>query len=164
MPSVYARAEGFRHDRFAGAQERREDLVEIAVALMRGAHDAGEDLLGLGPARRAMAAAHLPPDDPGVMRARGAYGLMVDAEGIGDGADFPVLAEMETANLGVLLGRDHGGTPGTRDGRASAVEGARRFPGHKPSIATRPPGARSAPPPSPCPRAGVAGGRARREV
>jgi hypothetical protein len=53
---------------------------------------------------------------------------MVDGEGRGDRADLPVLAEIETANLGVLLGRDHAGSPGTRDGLASAVEGARRFP------------------------------------
>ena len=33
---------------------------------------------------------------------------MVDAEGRGDGADLPVLAVIEAANLGVLLGRDHG--------------------------------------------------------
>ena len=70
---------------------------------------------------------------------------MVDAEGRGDGADLPVLAVIEAANLGVLLGRDHGASPGTRDGSARAVEGARRFPGHRPCNATRPPGARSAP-------------------
>jgi hypothetical protein len=69
------------------------------------------------------------------------------------GADLPVLAEIEPANLGVLLGRDHGVSPGTRDESARAVEGARRFPGHRPCSATRPPGARSAPDPSSCPRA-----------
>ena len=37
---------------------------------------------------------------------------MVDAEGRGDGADLPVLAVIEAANLGVLLGRDHGGVSG----------------------------------------------------
>ena len=78
---------------------------------------------------------------------------MVDAEGGGDGADLPVLAVIEAANLGVLLGRDHGASPGTRDGSARAVEGARRFPGHRPCNATRPPGARSAPDPSSCPPA-----------
>ena len=36
-------------------------------------------------------------------------------------------------------------SPGTRDGSARAVEGARRFPGRRPCSATRPPGARSAP-------------------
>ena len=69
---------------------------------------------------------------------------MVDAERGGDGADLPMLAVIEPANLGVLLGRDHGAPPGTRDGSARAVEGARRFPGHRPYSATRPPGARSA--------------------
>ena len=78
---------------------------------------------------------------------------MVDAEGRGDGADLPVLAVVKPPNLGVLLGRDHGGSPRTRDGSARAVEGARRFPGRRPCIATRPPEARSAPDPSPCPRA-----------
>ena len=78
---------------------------------------------------------------------------MVDAEGRGDGADLPVLAVIEPTNLGVLLGRDHGASPGTRDGSARAVEGARRFPGHRPCSATRPPGARSAPDPSSCPPA-----------
>jgi len=63
-----------------------------------------------------------------------------------------VLAEVEAANLGVLLGRDHAGSPRTRDGCASAVEEARRFPGRRPCIATRPPRARSARTPSPCPR------------
>jgi hypothetical protein len=65
----------------------------------------------------------------------------------------PVLAVIEPPDFGVLLGRDHGGAPGTRDGSARAVEGARRFPGHRPCIATRPPGARSAPDPSSCPPA-----------
>ena len=51
-----------------------------------------------------------------VLRDRGAHGVMVDAEGGGDGADLPVFAEIEAANLGVLLGRDHGAPPGTRDG------------------------------------------------
>ena len=51
-----------------------------------------------------------------VVRDRRAHGVMVDAEGGGDGADLPVLAEIEAANLGVLLGRDHGASPGTRDG------------------------------------------------
>src|SRR5262249_49070305 len=42
--------------------------------------------------------------------------------------------------------------PGTRDGFASAVEGATRFRGRKPYSATRPPGARSASDPSTCQR------------
>ena len=78
---------------------------------------------------------------------------MVDAEGRGDGADFPVLAVIEPTNLGVLLGRDHGASPGTRDEFARAVAGARRFPGRRPCNATHPPGARSAPNPSSCPPA-----------
>jgi hypothetical protein len=76
---------------------------------------------------------------------------MVDAESRGDGADLPMFAVIEPANLGVLLGRDHGASsPGTRDGSARAVEGARRFPGRKPCNATRPPEAQSAPDPSTC--------------
>ena len=90
--------------------------------------------------------------------------LMVDAEGRGDGADLPVLAVIEPANLGVLLGRDHGASPRTRDGSARAVEGARRFPGRRPCSATRPPGARSAPDPSPCPPAVWRAATARWEV
>ena len=78
---------------------------------------------------------------------------MMDAEGRGDGADLPVLAVIESPDLGVLLGCDHGASPRTRDESARAVEGARRFPGHRPCSATRPPGARSAPDPSSCPRA-----------
>src|SRR3989441_7015921 len=77
---------------------------------------------------------------------------MVDAEGRGDSADFPVFAEIEAANLGVQFGRDHGEPPGTRDGSARAVEGATRFRGRRPYNATRPPGARSAIDPSPCQR------------
>ena len=80
-------------------------------------------------------------------------GVMVDAEGRGDGADLPVLAVIQATNLGVLLGRDHDASPGTRDESARAVVGARRFPGHRPCIATHPPGARSAPDPSSCPPA-----------
>jgi hypothetical protein len=65
-----------------------------------------------------------------------------------------MLTVIEPSNLGVLLGRDHGvSSPGTRDGSARAVEGARRFPGHRPCSATRPPEARSAPTPSSCPPA-----------
>jgi len=71
---------------------------------------------------------------------------MVNAEGRGDGADSPVLAEIEAANFRVLFGRDQGTPPGTRDGLASAVEGATRFGGRRPYIATRPPGTRSANP------------------
>jgi len=88
-----------------------------------------------------------------VVHDRGADRVMVDAEGRGDGADLPMLAVIEAPNLGVLLGRDHGVAPGTHDESARAVEGARRFPGHRPCNATRPPGARSAPDPSLCPRA-----------
>jgi hypothetical protein len=77
---------------------------------------------------------------------------MVDAEGGGDGADLPVFAEIEAANLGVLLGCDHRGPPGTRDEPARAVEGATRSRGHRPYSAARPPGARSAPDPSTCQR------------
>ena len=78
---------------------------------------------------------------------------MVDAERGGDGADLPVFAEIEAANLGVQFGRDPGEPPGgTRDGLARAVEGATRFRGRKPYIATRPPGARPAIDPSACQR------------
>ena len=78
---------------------------------------------------------------------------MMNVELRGDGADFPVLAEIEAANLGVLLGRDHrGASPETRDGPARAVEGARRCPGHRPCIATPPRAGRPAPRPSSCPR------------
>ena len=101
----------------------------------------------------AAGAARATSDGVRVVRDGGAHGVMVDGEGRGDGADLPVLAEIKPANLGVLLGRDHAGSPGTRDGRASAVEGARRFPGRRPCIATRPPGVRSAQDPSSCPRA-----------
>ena len=38
---------------------------------------------------------------PRVVRDRGAHGVMVDVEGGGDGADLPVFAEIESANLGV---------------------------------------------------------------
>ena len=75
---------------------------------------------------------------------------MVDVELGGDGADGPMLGVEETAHLGVLLGRDHGAAPGTRDGSARAVEGATRFRGHRPCNATHPPGMRSAPEPSTC--------------
>ena len=99
-------------------------------------------------------ARHVPRRTPCVsFTMRRADGVMVDAEGRGDGADLPVLAVIEPTNLGVLLGRDHGASPGTRDESARAVEGARRFPGHRPCSATRPPGARSAPDPSSCPPA-----------
>jgi hypothetical protein len=65
---------------------------------------------------------------------------MVDAEGRGDGA-FQCSAVIQPANLGVLLGRDHGvSSPKTRDEFARAVEGARRFLGHRPCNTTRPPG------------------------
>src|SRR5215204_2576002 len=86
-----------------------------------------------------------------VIHNRGTHRVMVDAESRGDGADLPMFAVIEPANLGVLLGRDHGASsPGTRDGSARAVEGARRSPGRKPCNATRPPEARSAPDPSTC--------------
>ncbi len=79
-----------------------------------------------------------------------------------DGADLPVLAEVEAANLGVLLGRDHGvSPPGTRDGPATAVDGATRARGCRPHSAPRPPGARSAGPstcqPGVCRRAPAGG-------
>ena len=91
-----------------------------------------------------------------VVRDRGAHGVMVDVEGGGDGADLPVFAEIESANLGVLFGRAHGGPVGTGDGSASTVEGATRSRGHRPYSAARPPGARSANDPSTCQR-GVCG-------
>ena len=83
----------------------------------------------------------------------GAHRVMVDAEVGGDRADLPVLAVVEAANLRALFGRDHGGPLRTRDGSASAVEGATRFRGRRPCIATRPPEARSAIDPSTCQRA-----------
>ena len=109
-------------------------------------------------------AARATPHALRVVHDRRADGVMVDAEGRGDGADLPVLAVIEPANLGVLLGRDHGASPGTRDESARAVEGARRFPGHRPCSATRPPGARSAPDPSSCPPAVWRAATARWEV
>ncbi len=73
-----------------------------------------------------------------------------------------MLAEVEAANLGVLLGRDHGVShPETRDGPATAVAGATRSRGGRPHSAPRPPGARSAGPstcqPGVCRRAPGAG-------
>ncbi len=109
-------------------------------------------------------AARAPAHALRVVRDRRADGVMVDAEGGGDGADLPMLAVIEATDLGVLLGRDHGESPGTRDGSARAVEGARRFPGRRPCSATRPPGARSAPDPSSCPTGSVASAAARWEV
>ena len=47
------------------------------------------------------------------------HGVMVDAEVGGDRADLPVLAEIETADLGVLLGRDHRAPSSTRAGAAT---------------------------------------------
>jgi Flp pilus assembly protein TadB len=44
---------------------------------------------------------------------------MVDAEVRGDRADLPMLAEIEPANLGVLLGRDHQAPSSTRAGAAT---------------------------------------------
>ncbi len=68
-----------------------------------------------------------------------------------DGADLPVLAEVEAANLGVLFGRDHAVAPlGTRDGPATAVAGATRSRGCRPHSAARPAGARWARNPSTC--------------
>ena len=84
---------------------------------------------------------------------RGPDRLMVDAEVGGDGADLPVFAVVEAANLGVLFGGDHRTPLRTRDGSASAVERATRFRGRRPGIATRPPEARSAIDPSTCQRA-----------
>ena len=52
---------------------------------------------------------------------------MVDAEVGGDGADLPVFAVVEAANLRVLFGRDHGGASedtrriGQRGGRSHAL-------------------------------------------
>src|SRR5579862_2684174 len=77
---------------------------------------------------------------------------MVDGEGGRDRADLPVFAEIQPANFRVLLGRDHGTPPGTRDGLATAVEGATRSRGRRPRSAARPPGARSAIDPSTCRR------------
>jgi hypothetical protein len=84
----------------------------------------------------------------------GSHSFMGDAEGRGDGAALPVLGVIGPPNLGVLLGRDPGvSPPKTRDESARAVEGAGRFPGHRPYNATRSPEARSAPNPSSCPLA-----------
>src|ERR1700682_3205979 len=91
--------------------------------------------------RRAVATAR---QGPRIVRDRGAHGVMVDVEGGGDGADLPVFAEIQATNLRVLVGRDYGAPPGTRDGPARAVEGATRSRGHRPYSAARPPEARSA--------------------
>jgi hypothetical protein len=77
---------------------------------------------------------------------------MVDAELGGDGADLPVFAVVEAANLGVLFGRDHGDPSETRDGPARTGEGATRSRGYRPHTATRPPGAWLAIDPSTCQR------------
>ena len=51
-------------------------------------------------------------DDARVERDRRAHGVRVDAEIGDDGADLPVFAEIESADLGVLLGRDHDAASG----------------------------------------------------
>ena len=54
----------------------------------------------------------------------------MDAEGGGDGPDLPVLAEIETPDLGALRGRDHPPSSGRRG--ATAPGSATGSPGHRP--------------------------------
>ena len=51
--------EGFGDDGVGGAQHRGEQGARVETALAGGAHDAGQDLLGVGPAPGAVAAADL---------------------------------------------------------------------------------------------------------
>ena len=53
-------------------QQRREDVSRIEAALIEGAKDRGEDLLGLGAARGAVAATDLAGDDGRTNRVFGA--------------------------------------------------------------------------------------------
>jgi hypothetical protein len=98
---------------------------------------------------RGRAAAAAARQDAGPIDGRG-HGFMMDAEVRGDGADLPVLGVVEAPDLGALCGGDHTVPQWTRDGSASAVEGATCSRGHRPYSAPPPPGGRSAP--SACPR------------
>ena len=69
------------------------------------------------------AATGAPSDDPRVEGEGGLHGVRVDAELRDDGPDFPMLAEIESADFGVLLGRDHAGPFSAR--RAPATSRAR---------------------------------------
>ena len=55
----------FGHDGFGGAQHRRDQRARVEVALAGGTHDAGQHLLGVGPAPGAVAAADLTRDHCG---------------------------------------------------------------------------------------------------
>ena len=57
--------EGFGHDRFGGAEHRGEQGAGVELALAGGAHDAGQDLPGVGSAPGAVAAADLAGDHRG---------------------------------------------------------------------------------------------------
>ena len=52
-------------------------------------------------------ATQAPSDRTGIQRNRRAHGVRMDAEIRDDGADLPMLAEIQSADLGVLLGCDH---------------------------------------------------------
>ena len=68
---------------------------------------------------RATRAARAPAEAAAVpCKQRGAHRLMVDAEGGGDGPDLPVLAEIETPDLGALRGCDHPLSSGRRGATA----------------------------------------------
>ncbi len=69
-----------------------------------------------------------PADDARVERDRRAHGVRVHAELRDDGTDLPMLAEIEAANLGVLLGRDHQEPPAARPPTASAPARSTRSP------------------------------------
>ena len=59
------KAEELGDDGFGGAQQRGDQRRQVEVALAGGAHDAGQDLLGVGAVAGAVAAAHLADDDGG---------------------------------------------------------------------------------------------------
>ena len=65
-PPTRAAAEGRgARGRRGGAQHRGDQRRQVEVALAGGAHDAGQDLLGVGAVAGAVAAAHLADDDGG---------------------------------------------------------------------------------------------------
>ena len=59
------KAEELGDDGFGGAQHRSDQRRQVEVALAGGAHDAGQDLLGVGAVAGAVAAAHLADDHGG---------------------------------------------------------------------------------------------------
>ena len=59
------KAEELGDSGFSGTQHRGDQRRQVEAALAGGAHDAGEDLLGVGAVAGAVAAAHLADDDGG---------------------------------------------------------------------------------------------------